>query len=311
VKNSNTIGKILLLSLALILLFSAALGCGGTTTENKNKLFIWKVSSESTYVYLFGYVPVSDNTTYPLDSVIENAFITADNFVLYTNFKNTDQEVVSQYVIDHGKYTGGDKLSNHLSQDLQDKFVTFSDNMGIGDSLITLYDNYRPWVVYNIMSQLMLNYLGYDSNLGMDTYFLDKAEKTNKNIIELETTIYQLDLLSSIPDEIMIKMMEYDVDNPLTGQDITDIIAAWKAGDPVKMENAVFKARKEISGIEPYYTTLYDERNVNIVSKIEKYLTGDDTYFILVSAGLFVGQNGLLNLLTSKGYTVEQLTSDK
>jgi uncharacterized protein YbaP (TraB family) len=308
VRNSNFLVRILLLSLSAILLFSVALGCGDSTTEAKNKLFIWKISSESTYVYVFGYVPVSDNTTYPLNSVIENAYTAADNFVLYTNFKNTDQEAVNQYVIEHGMYTGGDKLSNHLSPDLQGKFVEFSDNIGIGDSLIALYDDYRPWVVYNVMSQLILNSLGYDSNLGTDTYFLNKAEQTNKNIVELETTIYQLELLSSIPDELFIKMMEYDVDNPQTGQDIVDIITAWKSGDLVKMENTVFKAKKEILGIEPFYAKLYDERNADIVGKLENFLAGDETYFVIVGAGLLVGQNGLLNTLTLKGYTVEQLT---
>lgn len=306
-RNSNVLLKVVLLSLSIILLFSLALGCGGSTVEPKNKLYIWKISSKSTYVYLFGYVPVSDNTTYPLNNVIENAFGAAPNFVLYTNFKKTDQDVVGQYVTEHGKYTGGDKLSNHISSDSKDKFGKFSQKIGVGDNLVDVYNDYRPWVVYNIMSQLVLNYLGYTSDIAMDTYFLNKAEKNNKNIIELETTLYQLDLLSSIPDDVMIKMMEYDVDNPQTGQDFIDITAAWKTGDLVKMENSVFKAKQEVSGIESYYTTLYDGRNVNIVSKIGQFLSGNEKYFILVSAGLFVGPNGLLNLLKSKGYTVEQL----
>ncbi len=307
-RNNIVLVKIGLLLLSSILLISTVLGCGGSTTEAKSKLFIWKISSESTYVYLFGYVPVSSNTTYPLNNTIESAFTAADNFVLYTNFHNTDEKAVNQYVIDHGMYTGGDKLANHISQELQAKFIKFSQHLGIGDSLITVYDDYRPWVVYNIMSQLILNNLGYTSNLGMDNYFLNKAEKSVKNIVELETTIFQLDLLSTIPDETIIKMMEYDVDNTETGQDIEKIIAAWKDGDPVKMADTIFKVRNENPEMEPYYAKTYDERNANIISKIEGFLVGDETYFIVIGAGLLVGENGLLNTLLAKGYTIEQLT---
>jgi uncharacterized protein YbaP (TraB family) len=290
-----------------MLLFSAALGCGGATTEAKDKLFIWKIGSDSTYVYLFGYVPVSSNQTYPLNGVIEKAFNSADNFVLYTNFHNIDEKAVNQYVLDHGMYPAGDKLSNHVSDELLEKFVEFSQKYDIGESLISVYDDYRPWISYNLMGQLILKNLGYKTELGMDSYFLDKALKVGKNIIELESTVFQLDLMSSIPDETIIKMMEYDVDNPETAQDIKDIIAAWQAGDLMKMENIVFKAKNEHPEMKPFYDKTYDERIINIMSKIEGFLAGDETFFIAVGAGLFVGENGLLNSLAVKGYTVEQL----
>jgi uncharacterized protein YbaP (TraB family) len=38
-------------------------------------------------------------------------------------------------------------------------------------------------------------------------------------------------------------------------------------------------------------------------------LVGNETYFIVVGAAHLVGDNGLINLLTKKGYVVKQLYS--
>jgi uncharacterized protein YbaP (TraB family) len=44
-----------------------------------------------------------------------------------------------------------------------------------------------------------------------------------------------------------------------------------------------------------------------MISKIERYLDSEGTYFVIVGAGHLVGKKGILELLKSKGYAVEQL----
>ncbi len=290
--------NMLALALSFILVIVGAYSCGSgkaaIQVEQQGNSFIWKVTSDTTHVYLLGSVHVASQDLYPLDSTIENAFESADYLVVEVNINNVSQDSVGQFVMQYGAYPLGDGFKKHVAEDLYNqlkgKFQEYSVN-------ITLLDNYRPWVIYNVMSQYMLESLGYKSEYGIDQYFLEKAKKSNKNILELETVEYQLALMSSIPDEITIKMMQYDIENPETGDYLQGLFDAWKNGDVAKMEAIVFEALYKQPELAPYYEILYAQRNVNMAQKIKEYLSGNKTYFIVVGAGHLVGEDGILNLL--------------
>ncbi len=73
------------------------------------------------------------------------------------------------------------------------------------------------------------------------------------------------------------------------------------------MELLALGARDEAPELEPLYEEIYDERNFNMAARIEEFLTDDEPCFVVVGAGHLVGDNGLVSLLTERGYTVEQL----
>jgi len=59
--------------------------------------------------------------------------------------------------------------------------------------------------------------------------------------------------------------------------------------------------------IAPLFRKLFDERNIKMTSKIEGYLNAGGSYFVIVGAGHLIGERGMVELLKSKGYIVEQL----
>jgi uncharacterized protein YbaP (TraB family) len=305
---AKIIAKVLLVLLPVLLIFGAGYGCG-STADTKPKVFMWKITSDSTYVYVLGSVQVNNQLIYPLDSVIENAFSSTDDFVVGINANKVNQQEVSQYVMDYCMYPVGDGLKKNASASLYSQLEKFAQQYSID---LTTYDSFKPWVIYNVMGQLILENLGYKSELGMDSYFTNKAEKATKSVIELETILGQLNLMTAIPVEAIFAGMEYDVDNPNTAQDLKDMYNAWQTGDIVKMESIVYKALNEMPEMAPYFAAMYGARNPNFVSQIEGLLAGNKTHFIVVGAGNLMGENGVLNLLKNKGYTIEQVNaSDK
>lgn len=275
-----------------------------STTAIKGKLFIWKVSSGTTHIYLLGSVHLASQNLYPLDSMIENAYESADNLVVEVNTNNVSPDLVSQFVMRYGAYPLGDGFKKNVSEDvynqLEKQFKAYSVNL-------TQLDNFKPWVIYTVISQAIFEDLGYKSEYGIDNYFLDKAEKNGKNIMEMETTEYQIALMSSIPDEITLKMMQYDVGNPETDNYLQGLFDAWLDGDVAKMEAIVFEALYKEPVLSSYYEMAYKQRNIQMVPKIEGFLAGDEVYFVVVGAGHLVGENGLINLLQNKGYVIEQM----
>jgi len=301
------VARILLILLPVLLLFSAGYGCG-SNTDTPQKVFMWKITSGTTYVYILGTVQVKDESIYPMNSVIENAFNNTDDFVVGVNTKNIDQSETEQYVSDYGMYAVGEGLNQNIPDSLYSQLEQFKQKHGVD---LTTYERYKPWVVYNVMGQVILLDLGYKTELEMETYFINKAETADKNIIEMETAISRWDLMSSVPDAANFAMMAYDADNPETGQDLEDIFDAWKNGDAEKMESLVFKPKNEAPDTAPYFDNKYDARNPNLVSKIEGLLAGNQTHFVVVNAGNLLGKNGILSLLKTKGYLIEQVYTAK
>jgi uncharacterized protein YbaP (TraB family) len=72
------------------------------------------------------------------------------------------------------------------------------------------------------------------------------------------------------------------------------------------MEAVITKSIKEDPKLVPIYEKLIYERNRRMVSKIEGYLKGNGTYFVVVGAGHLIGEKGIVETLGKKGYRVEQ-----
>jgi uncharacterized protein YbaP (TraB family) len=292
----------------LLLIIGTIFGCQSNAptspTETKTKAFIWKITSDTTYAYLLGSVHIANQEIYPLDSTIENAFESADNLVVEVNTNNISQVESVQLLAHYGQYPEGERLSENLPEELYNQLKEQFQKFGTD---ILLLNSYRPFVVYNVMCQLIMNSLGYKAEWGMDLYFLDKAQQSGKDILELETAEFQFDLLSSISDESIIEAIQYDIDNPETEKYLRGLFSAWLDGDIAKMESITFEGLTEQPELAPYYEKMYDERNFNMLNKINEFLADDNTYFIVVGAGHLVGENGLINLLKEKGYSIEQL----
>ncbi len=227
--------KILAVILAAWLVALACLtaSCGGGTSPSatavKDKSFIWQVSSPTNTVYLLGSVHVAKADIYPLDSVIEDAFA-RPLLVVEVNLNEVKRLAGQCPSAGNGPLSLGDAFHNHVSSSLyvalEEQFARF------GGSMAAL-DPYRPWVVYMSLEQLLLQELGYLPENGIDYYFLDKAAQS-KLIIQLETAAFQLEMLYSMPDEIMIAALEYDLENMAQAEDMEALLEAWEDGDAAR-----------------------------------------------------------------------------
>ena len=272
--------------------------------DTGSRSFLWKISSEENFVYLLGSIHVAKPTIYPLDSVIEDAFLLADNLVVEVDINEVDAQETLRLVMEYGTYPEGDGFKDNVSEELYTKLNEQFWQFGIS---IKLLDMYKPWFIYLTLDQLTWLNLGYQPEYGIDYYFLDKAITTEKDIIELETAEDQIELLSLFSDELAIMILDEYVDNMPTQEDIQLLFDAWEDGDAAEMELLIFEALVEEPALAPFYEMMFDERNFDIVVRIDEFLAEDEVYFIVVGAGHLVGENGLINLLDDRGYEIEQL----
>jgi len=165
----------------------------------------------------------------------------------------------------------------------------------------------KPWFLALSFQAMELVRLGYSPQHGVDYHFLTKAQG-KKRILELESLEEQLSLLSGFSDREQEHFLLYTLET-LSSMDrqVENMIRAWTSGDAQAMESALADAVPPDPSLAPMVQKLFDERNVRMMSKIEGYLNSIETCFVIVGAGHLVGKKGIVELLKSKGYAVQQL----
>ncbi len=149
--------------------------------------------------------------------------------------------------------------------------------------------------------------LGFDPNYGIDKHFLSKAAG-KKQIVELESVDYQINLLSKLSDqdqELFLVLSFEDLDT--FGRDVDKFLQAWASGNTKEIERIMTRSVTEDSRLSPIYQIIIDDRNKNMASKIEDFLKTKETYFVIVGAGHLVGEKGIVEILKKKGYQVDQM----
>jgi uncharacterized protein YbaP (TraB family) len=165
------------------------------------------------------------------------------------------------------------------------------------------------------------NKLAEDTGLigdGVDEYFLKKAREDNKEIIDVESFEFQLNLTNSFSDRLYEIMIENCIDNYDKQIDETKkLYKIWKNGDSkellVLLDNELTEedlkklSEEDIKLVKDYNYKLLDERNIGMKDKLIEFFNNDKKVFFMVGAAHLVGEKGIANLLVQEGFTVTQV----
>ena len=271
--------------------------------SQEGKSFLWKVDSGASTVYISGSIHFLKKEDYPLSPKIESAFERSDFLVVEANIQD-QAKMSTQMIMEKALYPPNESIAEHLSQETYELLKVEAAKLGLP---LEVVNRQRPWFLSMALEAMELMRLGYDPSYGVDSYFLSKATG-RKKILELEGLDEQLHLLSNLSDQdqgLLLTLSLKDLEN--ASRDVDKLIRAWKTGDTKGMEPLIMKNIKEDPKLVPIYEKLIDERNRRMVSKIEDYLRGKGTYFVVVGAGHLIGEKGIVETLRKKGFRVEQL----
>jgi uncharacterized protein YbaP (TraB family) len=293
--------RVQVLSILLVVWFiPQAFGADG------DKNYLWKVTSDSGgEVYLLGSIHIGKKDWYPLPKEIEDAFEKSKFLVVEADVSKVDQGEVMKLIGAKGMYPFGDSVSKHVSKETGEKidaYVEKSNAPAIG------INQMKPWLLSMTVTELEMKKMGFDENEGIDIHFLKEAKDNTKEVLELESIEFQLNLLSGLDDELQEKMLLStleEMDNMKT--DLPRMVQLWQKGDAKGLEELVNK----VGAKHPEYKTLMkkilDDRNVGMVEKIEGYLKTKDIHFVVVGSAHLCGEKGIVKALEGKKYKVEQI----
>ena len=199
-------------------------------------------------------------------------------------------------------FTDGSTVRDHLAANTIEAIEAHLKARGMSlDQFSTL----KPSMLSITLTLIELNIIGIDAE-GVDLFYSEKAETDNKEQLMLETVEEQLEFVLGIGADDPDKLLEYtlrDLANLTTTMD--KLVSAWREGNREELNEQLieFLARDY-----PYvYDDLVVKRNKNWLPQLATYFDTGDIEFVLVGAAHLIGEFGLLTLLASDGYKIEQL----
>jgi uncharacterized protein YbaP (TraB family) len=292
-------GIFLLFSLVAVPYLSSQPAGSPPKTASKKAIF-WKATSPTSTVWLLGSIHLGSKDMYPLPKEIEDAFAASSALMVEADIRHMDMSKAQATVMAKGLYPAGDNLWNHVTPETRQKVEKFAAQFGLPlQNVLTL----KPWVVALTMSTLPLVKAGLDPKLGIDMYFLEKAGQ--KRIVEIESTDWQIDLLSGFSDDLQEKFLAAAAEEGLDmTANLKRLQAAWSSGDADALDAIT---QESTHTPEQITRALLQDRNPHMADAAVEYLKGKETAFLVVGAAHMVGKDGIVSLLKKRGYQVEQV----
>jgi uncharacterized protein YbaP (TraB family) len=263
------------------------------------KTFMWKVENGETTLYLLGSIHALKEDAYPLPPAIEAAFAEVEVAVFEIDLDNMTKAAIK--MMSAGSLEKGRTLEEVVGPDTWSKFETHVGELGFDASL---YQGMKPWLAALTVAAFELTKHGYLATAGLDTYLSQRADETGKKRLALETAAFQVSLFADLSPEQSLAFLSYTLEDlALMIPEMDQLYRDWRAGSVESVENALLEGFEEFPEV---FKKMVADRNHAWMPKIEKLLAGDRDAMVVVGSAHLVGEQGVVNLLREKGYTVEQ-----
>ena len=261
---------------------------------------IWQVSNGKNTVYLGGTFHMLKPSDYPLPLEFEEGYKKVNWLVFETDISQLNSIEFEKKFINTMSLPSGQILADRLSPQAYSGLIHYAAKNNIDTGRL---QRFKPQMVCLMISLQELNKLGLTAQ-GVEQYLGDKAIIDGKKMTELETIDEQIHYVATMGQGNETALILQTLEDLKTLPDDLNIMStAWRSGDVESLFNTGIKPMME--NYPEVYRSLLVERNNNWLPKIEQLIQQPDEKFILVGALHLIGEDGLLQQLTQRGYQVQ------
>ncbi|WP_411990924.1 TraB/GumN family protein [Agarivorans sp. DSG3-1] len=261
---------------------------------------LWLATKGHQQLYLFGSIHLGTEDFYPLPAPFTEAYQQSQRLAIETNVSNIssqDQQVLSAA----SQLPAGKSLRDYISPQYMTLLAERSQELGFSSHI---FDNMQPWYVAVVLSQLQMQTLGYQPELGLDLHFIKQAAHSNTPVYELETFADQIEALSSL-SSIQVPLLEQTLDDFDQVPDLfKQLVSHWNNGENNKLLNLLNDDPMFQQGAEQVLEKLLYQRNRNWMKQLTQL---ENTSFVVVGAMHLYGEQGLLENLKKLGYAIREV----
>ena len=271
-----------------------------TTSQALFAASVWQVSKDNHSFYLVGTVHLLSESDFPLPSAFDTAFNASSHLIFETDLAELTSPKGMNLLMSQNTYKPGQNLQQVLSKEVYQQLQAKATER---QWPLTSIEQFKPAFAAIMLATLELQRLGAAST-GVDMHYLQLAQQQQKKHSGLETLDEHL--------AVMTAMNELDADNIIsstlkdlaqTETMLAQMKAAWRSGNSEELETLFLS---DMKAFPEMYNIMLVNRNHAWMKTLEQL--DEPGVMVLVGALHMVGDDGLLTLLTDRGYTVQQLT---
>ena len=284
---------------------------------------MWEITSPTgSKVIFMGSMHALKDEIYPLPDLIMDAYNSSDVLAVDGDIvEASDNFAIQLKQLNEMYYTDGSTFQDHLDPEVYEDFVGYAEACGFD---LSFYKSCKLWVIATLADEMTMSQTDLKSDLGIDNNLLNMAHNDGKEIFEVESVEFQLDMFINFSDEICEAMLAgYSAENKdEMVQSLEDMYTAWKTGDLSAIEEMndteAYLKEMEDAGetvteedrqiIEEYNKIMLYDRNEGMKEKAEELINSGKNVFFVVGAAHFVGDKGLVKLLENDGYTLTPIS---
>ncbi len=271
-------------------------------SQAKADTSVWSVRSGDNVIYLGGTVHLLRPADYPLPGEFEEAYQASSELYFETDIASMSDLSVQAQMLQQLTYGDDKSLSSILSDEAYAALSIYTATAGLP---IAMLNKFKPGLLISTLQILVFQSMGFTPQ-GVDAFFHTRAVGDGKAEGQLETVQEQIGFIAAMGEgnesEFILLSLK---DLAETGDVMEGMIGAWRSGDAEGLSELFVEDMKVEA--PALYDTLLLQRNLKWVPQIDSMLQDADTEFVLVGAAHLVGENGLLDLLSQKGYEINQL----
>jgi len=256
--------------------------------------------------YLVGSAHLLPKTATPIVDQYRRLLSTADPLVVEVEADLSFGLIVA--IARLGMYPDGESIDDHVTEELSLRIEERATSLDLDN-----YRRMRPWLLATSLTAGVAEDAGIEAGLGLETVLLKDANAwfSGLSVLELETTVGQVELLAAMPEELAIRWLEQ-----LTSQERVfaeaagKLVDAWICGDEESLLEAADQQAGETEedpAVAEWNESVIQKRNWRMLEGIEGLLQDGRSHFITVGTLHVVGDEGLVQLLEERGYRLEPI----
>jgi len=291
-------GRAAALVFVFTLALSALIGPRGAAAQEKSLL--WKISDGKNSAFVLGSIHYLRKENYPLNKAILDALEASDTLVLEIDLNSTAASAAQRAALEKASYSDGSTLADNVAPETYQLAARRASELGVD---MRILQPMKPWFVSLTLVAIKLQSLGLDASAGVDRYLAGRAKAAGKPTRGLETLEFQIGLLNQLSNADQEQLLRESVrELDLLDKNFKDIVQSWKRGDADALTELLLAGMKEFPEV---YHKVIVERNRRWVPEIEKFVH-QGGFMVAVGAAHLLGADGVIEMLKTKGYSVEQ-----
>lgn len=271
-------------------------------TDKSPKTLLWEISGNGLREpsYLFGTMHILCADEASLSDNLRSVISRARKIYFEIDMDDmTEMMGALKYV----KMNDGVKLSDLLTKDEYARVEAYFKKSKTPMPL-SMLNRFKPMFVSSLLGEQQMD---CPQKEGMEQLIMKEASKKDKTIMGLESVQFQATLFDSIPYETQAKdLLSYidSVDN--YRKSTAEMVAVYKQQDLEKLDSMV---RKSDPSMNSYMDLLLYSRNRRWVQQMPNIMM-EGTLLFAVGAGHLPGDQGVINLLRKRGFTVKPVPNE-